>query len=125
MMRCALPLAVVAALLSASTPLFAAPAGTSSLNQLDANGDGLLSKAEANAVPSIGDAYDWFDTGATIQQPQQKASSNGITLDQFEAGMQAAGQGGAFGPSVSGGNHYLQYPDGSRDELNTSKATTP
>lgn len=91
--------------------------------QLDANGDGLLSQEEANAVPTLGEAYESFNTHATIQQPAKNAHEDGITLQQFEAGMQAAKRSGAFGPAVSGGEKYWVYPDGSRVSANGEPET--
>ena len=85
--------------------------------QLDRNGDDVLSRDELDANPAIADAYDSFDTGQTIQQPAENTRPGGVTYAQFAAGMQAAGQSGAFGPAVSGGQRYLEYPDGSREPL--------
>ncbi|WP_348760800.1 hypothetical protein [uncultured Salinisphaera sp.] len=86
-------------------------------NQLDRNGDEVLSRDELEANPAIADAYDSFDTGQTIQQPVENTRPGGVTYAQFAAGMQAAGKSGAFGPAVSGGQRYLEYPDGSREAL--------
>lgn len=110
----AAPLMLVTMIGQASTGATSLPA---LFKQLDANGDGLLSRQEAAAVPSIANAYDSFDTQSTIQQPDDNAHPAGITLQQFQAGMQAANRSGAFGPAVSGGQTYLQYPDGSRVPL--------
>ena len=72
---------------------------------------------ELAANPAIAEAYDSFDTGPTIQQPAENTRPGGITYAQFAAGMEAASQSGAFGPAVSGGQRYLEYPDGSREPL--------
>ncbi len=112
--------------LSAGTAAIAAPEQAADqgsitvrtlFDQLDRNGDALLSRDELAANPAIADAYDSFDTTSTIQQPAENTRPGGITYAQFAAGMEAAGQSGAFGPAVSGGQRYLEYPDGSRQPL--------
>ena len=112
--------------LFAGTAAFAAPGQTEGqdsstirtlFDQLDRNGDALLSREELAANPAIAEAYDSFDTGPTIQQPAENTRPGGITYAQFAAGMEAASQSGAFGPAVSGGQRYLEYPDGSREPL--------
>lgn len=82
-------------------------------DQLDANGDGYLSRAEANAVQPIADMYDSMDTNATLEK-QAKHGNAGIDYAQFKAGIEAARSSGAFGPAASGGQTYLVYPDGHR-----------
>lgn len=85
--------------------------------QLDRNGDGLLSRSEAEADYAIGNLYDSFDTSATIEKGSEN-SAEGITEEQFEAGMQALAKGsGAIGPAVSGGETILIYPDGTMERV--------
>ena len=112
--------------LSAGTAAVAAPdqaAGQGSItirtlfDQLDRNDNARISRDELEANPAIAEAYDSFDTGPTIQQPAENTRPGGITYAQFAAGMEAASQSGAFGPAVSGGQRYLEYPDGSREPL--------
>ena len=86
-------------------------------DQLDANGDGYLSRAEASAVEPIANMYDSMDTNATLEK-QAKHSNPGIDYAQFKAGIEAARSSGAFGPAVSGGQTYLVYPDGHRVQIN-------
>ncbi|MES1938281.1 hypothetical protein C27AD_18068 [Salinisphaera hydrothermalis C27AD] len=85
-------------------------------DQLDANGDGYLSRAEASAVEPIANMYDSMDTNATLEK-QAKHSNPGIDYAQFKAGIEAARSSGAFGPAVSGGQTYLVYPDGHRVQV--------
>lgn len=85
-------------------------------DQLDANGDGYLSRAEASAVEPIANMYDSMDTNATLEK-QAKHSNPGIDYAQFKAGIEAARSSGAFGPAVSGGQTYLVYPDGHRVQI--------
>lgn len=83
-------------------------------NQLDANGDGYLSRAEASAAQPIADMYDSMDTNDTLEK-QARHGNAGIDYAQFKAGIEAARSSGAFGPPVSGGQTYLVYPDGHRE----------
>ena len=85
-------------------------------DQLDANGDGYLSRAEASAAQPIADMYDSMDTNATLEK-QAKHGNAGIDYAQFKAGIEAARSSGAFGPAVSGGQTYLVYPDGHRVQI--------
>lgn len=94
-------------------------------HQLDTDHNDLLSRQEAAAEPAIAKAYDSFDTDETIQQPARNAHAGGITFDQFQAGMAAARDSGAFGPAASGGERYLVYPDGTRVPLNPSDQASP
>lgn len=95
--------------------------GSSSLaaefHKLDANGDGVLSPSEAKANAKVAKLYSSMNTGASIQtDPQAKKSdesTGGVTLNQFEAGMQAA-SGGSAGPAVSGGQTYTVMRNGSK-----------
>jgi hypothetical protein len=90
--------------------------------ELDANNDGLLSQAEAEADPTVGAAYESFDTTNTIEDRARNARPGGITVQQFEAGMQAAATSGAIGPPVSGGETYLVYPDGTMERVKGTSA---
>ena len=85
--------------------------------ELDRNDDGLLSQSEAEADPTVGAAYESFDTTGTIEDSAQNARPGGITVEQFEAGMQAAASSGAIGPAVSGGETYKVYPDGTMERV--------
>ena len=85
--------------------------------ELDTDRNGLLSAAEAEADPTVGAAYESFDTTNTIEDSASNARAGGITLEQFEAGMQAAARSGAIGPPVSGGETYLVYPDGTMERV--------
>ena len=85
--------------------------------QLDRNGDGLLSRSEAEADYTIGALYDSFDTSATIEGGSSESAGSGITLEQFEAGMQALASGGVIGPSASGGETILVFPDGTMERV--------
>lgn len=86
-------------------------------HKLDTNGDGVLSPSEAKADPTVAKLYDSMDNNASIKtDPHAKKgneSPGGITLNQFEAGMQAA-RGGAAGPAVSGGETYTVMKNGSK-----------
>ncbi|MBS63696.1 MAG: hypothetical protein CMN27_12205 [Salinisphaera sp.] len=85
--------------------------------QLDRNGDGRLTREEAEADYTIGHLYDSFDTSATIEGGTTENSGRGITLEQFEAGMQALASGGVIGPSASGGETILVFPDGTMERV--------
>lgn len=82
--------------------------------QLDTNGDGTLSRSEALASQQVSSMYDSLNTNETIEKQAKKPGANGITLDQFEAGMQAAQNGGVVGDSVSGGGTYTVMKNGAR-----------
>lgn len=86
-------------------------------HELDANGDGVLSRSEAEASSTVASLYESLDTSATIEDSATNAKPDGITLDQFESGMQAAHSGGTVGPAASGGETYKVYPDGSREKV--------
>jgi|AntDeeMetagen681_2_1112603.scaffolds.fasta_scaffold04696_2 hypothetical protein len=88
--------------------------------QLDANGDGLLSREEAQADPAIGSRYDSFDTSGTMEKHARNTRPGGITEEQFEAGLQATASGGTIGPSASGGETLLVYPDGTMERVKGS-----
>ena len=81
-------------------------------NQLDRNDDGMLTRAEAQRDPTIASVYASFDTSATLEAQAKHPDAEGITREQFEAGMQAAASGGVVGAPVSGGETYRIYPDG-------------
>lgn len=85
-------------------------------DQLDANGDGYLSRAEASAAEPIADMYDSMDTNETLEK-QARHGNAGIDYAQFKAGIEAARSSGAFGPAASGGETYLVYPDGHRQRI--------
>ena len=86
-------------------------------DQLDRNDDGLLSREEAQADYEIGNLYDSFDTSATIENAAKNSSADGITHEQFEAGMQALAKGGTIGPAASGGETILVFPDGTMERV--------
>lgn len=88
--------------------------------QLDANGDGLLSREEAQADTTIGALYDSFDTSGTIEKQARNKRPGGITEEQFEAGLQATASGGTIGPAASGGETLLVYPDGTMERVKGS-----
>ncbi|MGN8197588.1 hypothetical protein ACS8Y6_02725 [Salinisphaera sp. RV14] len=105
----------------------AAQAGTSSrvslaaeFHKLDTNNNGVLSRSEAQANPTVAKRYDSMDTNASIKSDprarKSDVSAGGITLKQFEAGMQAA-HGGTVGPAVSGGETYIVMKNGSKRKL--------
>ncbi|WP_348766028.1 hypothetical protein [uncultured Salinisphaera sp.] len=82
---------------------------------LDTNGDGVLSRAEAEANPRVSALYDSMDTADTIEDRDKQSMPDGISREQFQAGMQAASSGsGSFGPAVSGGETYTIMRDGTR-----------
>lgn len=81
-------------------------------NTLDTNGDGVISRSEAQADPRLTSMYDSFDTRNTLETKARGSHPRGITLDQFEAGMQAAAHGGVVGPAVSGGGTYVLMKNG-------------
>lgn len=82
---------------------------------LDTNGDGRLSRAEAQSSSRVSALYDSMDTAGTIEDRAEQSATDGITRDQFQAGMQAAASGsGSIGPAVSGGETYTMMRDGSR-----------
>ncbi|MES1927122.1 EF-hand domain-containing protein [Salinisphaera sp. T31B1] len=83
---------------------------------LDTNGDGVISRSEASKDPALAKAYDSFDTSATMEaDARQNGPVGGITLEQYEAGMQAAhSNAGVVGDSVSGGQTYIMMKDGSK-----------
>ncbi|AWN14721.1 hypothetical protein [Salinisphaera sp. LB1] len=89
-------------------------------HKLDTNNNGVLSRSEAQANPTVAKLYDSMDTNASIKSdPRAKksdVSAGGITLKQFEAGMQAA-HGGTAGPAVSGGQTYIVMKNGSKRKL--------
>ncbi|MFC3105229.1 hypothetical protein [Salinisphaera aquimarina] len=85
--------------------------------QLDSNGDGLLSRTEAEADSTLSDMYDSLDTSPTIEDSATNAKPGGITLDQFESGMEAAQSGGTVGPAASGGETFKVYPDGTHERV--------
>lgn len=80
-------------------------------DMLDRNGDGVISRIEAQASPELSALYDSFNTKETIEEEARKASVNGITRAQFSAGLEALGEG-AIGPAVSGGGIYILMKDG-------------
>lgn len=84
--------------------------------RLDTNNDGVLSQSEAQANAEVAELYSSMNNSASIQSDPQAnkndINTNGVTLNQFEAGMTAA-NGGAAGPSVSGGQTYTIMKDGS------------
>ena len=91
-------------------------AASTQFSALDRNGDGVLSRAEASASDTVADLYDSLDTSDTIEQDASQGTPNGITREQFQAGMQARGSGsGSVGPAVSGGETYTIMRDGSRN----------
>ena len=52
--------------------------------------------------------------------------SDGISREQFQAGMQAASSGsGSFGPAVSGGETYTIMRDGTRQLKQKAAASSP
>ncbi len=82
---------------------------------LDTNGDGVLSRSEAESNPRISALYDSMNTADTIEDSAKESTPNGLTRDQFQAGMQAAASGsGSLGPAASGGETYTIMRDGSR-----------
>jgi len=84
-------------------------------NALDRNGDGVLSRAEASASDTVSQLYDSLDTRETIEHDAKQGMPDGITREQFQAGIQARESGsGSFGPAVSGGETYTIMRDGSR-----------
>lgn len=72
-------------------------------DQIDANGDGHLSRAEASAVQPITDMSDVMDI------------HDGIDSAPFKSRIEAAGPSSTFGRAASGGGRtYQVYPDGHR-----------
>lgn len=96
---------------------------TAEFHKLDTNGDGVLSPSEAKANDKVSKLYGSMNTNASIKSdPRAKqgdASTGGITLNQFQAGMQAA-SGGTAGPAVSGGQSYTVMKDGSKRMMSNS-----
>ncbi|WP_423823093.1 hypothetical protein V5738_03880 [Salinisphaera sp. SPP-AMP-43] len=84
--------------------------------RLDTNNDGVLSQSEAQANDQVAELYSSMNNSTSIQSDPQAnptdINANGVTLNQFEAGMTAA-SGGAAGPSVEGGQVYTIMKDGS------------
>lgn len=85
--------------------------------RLDSNDDGRLSRAEAQAAPRIAELYSSLDTSETLEAHARESGAAGITLEQFEAGLQAADTGGVVGSPVSGGETLLVYPDGTHERV--------
>lgn len=88
-------------------------------NVLDRNGDGAISRIEAQASPELSAVYGSFNTSETIEDEARQPGINGITRAQFRAGLEALGEG-VVGPAASGGGTYILMEDGSkvrRDEL--------
>lgn len=56
---------------------------------LDSNGDGAISRSEANANAQLASMYDSLDTGATIEKRARQVNPAGLTRNQFETGRQA------------------------------------
>lgn len=82
---------------------------------LDRNGDGVLSRAEASASQAVSHIYDSLDTSNTIEDSAGQRTPQGITREQFQAGMQArSSASGSVGPAVSGGETYTIMRDGTR-----------
>jgi hypothetical protein len=99
-------------------------AANTQFNALDRNGDGVLSRAEASASETVADLYESLDTSETIEADAKQGTPNGITREQFEAGMQARSSGsGSVGPAVSGGETYTIMRDGTR-KLKTEAGNT-
>jgi hypothetical protein len=99
-------------------------AADTQFNALDRNGDGVLSRAEASASETVADLYESLDTSETIEADAKQGTPNGITREQFEAGMQARSSGsGSVGPAVSGGETYTIMRDGTR-KLKTEAGNT-
>lgn len=93
--------------------------------KLDVNGDGVLSATEAKANPQVADLYESMDTNASIKTDPKAGKGDGnvegVTLDQFKAGIQAAAAGSA-GPAVSGGGIYTQMRDGTMKKTGEAKS---
>lgn len=72
---------------------------------LDSNGDGMLSRSEANANSRISKIYDSLDTSETIEAGAEQSAGGGISFEQFESGLQAqsSASGGVVGDAVSKG----------------------
>lgn len=83
-------------------------------HRLDTNNDGVLSRDEASKNNKVSKVYDSLDTGNTIEDNAKNSGKNGITLDQFKAGMQAAKHGGTVGKAASGGETYTVMKNGDK-----------
>lgn len=84
-------------------------------NALDSDGDGVISRSEAADSEQLADMYDSLNTSETIEDRAKESNPNGLTFDQFQAGMQAYESGsGTVGPAVSGGQTYTIMRDGTR-----------
>jgi len=93
--------------------------------KLDVNGDGVLSATEAKANSQVADLYESMDTNASIKTDPTAGKGDGnvegVTLDQFKAGIQAAAAGSA-GPAVSGGGIYTLMRDGTMKKTGEAKS---
>jgi len=93
----------------------AGAAADTQFSALDRNGDGVLSRAEASASETVSKLYESLDTSNTIEDRAEQGTPQGITREQFRAGMQAQSSGsGSVGPAVSGGETYTIMRDGTR-----------
>lgn len=90
---------------------------------LDTDGDGVLSRSEAADSAEVAEIYDSLDTSATIEDRESESSPDGVTFDQFQAGMQARGAG-VVGPAVSGGETYIIMRDGTRRPKNPDSGSS-
>lgn len=98
---------------------------TAQFKKLDTNGNGVLSMSEAQANPAVAKLYNSLKTNESIStDPKAKrsdAKTNGVTLEQFKAGMHAA-TGGTAGPAVSGGDTYTVMKDGAKKTMEDGAA---
>lgn len=75
----------------------------SRFDALDSDDNGVISRSDASGNARLQSMFDSLDTGGSIEKDAKSAGAEGISYEQFKAGMQARAQGGVVGDAVSRG----------------------
>lgn len=65
----------------------------SRFDALDSDDNGVISRSDASGNARLQSMFDSLDTGGSIEKDAKSAGAEGISYEQFKAGMQAEGQG--------------------------------